>query len=221
MDFKFFGKIRMKSRIEQPQPGAEPKVLYGALLEGLRKMDGAGVGRVVLTIYPCEQGSESAPNSRSNKSATAYRPFKTLPPEEQDLIKDRKSYEVVSLISRVAPESSDLSGVERTVRTRIHLMLPKLVPSNELNYVTTITHLDILSLSVFVKEASESGWTPEGIAKAVSFGITEWHGKTRELIELSGVHPALERLEARGISAFEKMMAGMRGAIDAAKSDRS
>ena len=172
-------------------------------------MERQGVDRVILSLYESQPDQEAFGKW---SQSTPYYPFEMLNETEQEIIKSKKSYEVVALVrenvGRIVqyPEP----GVEKYNRTHVHPMLPKLKTGSGLDYVTKGGIYIGEELKKFVQNGDESGWTPGIIREVIQNGIQEYHNITKRLMEKAGVYKTLEKMESRKYSPFEQIMLDIR-----------
>jgi len=206
-----------KSAARTPQGGA----VYCAFVEGLDRMEREYVDRIILTMFE----SEPRPNPDAGKwvpfgQGSEYYPFETLTEDEQKMIKNGKTYEILSLVTE------DVGGVisypERGIETyhRTHgvpVFFPRVVPESNLNYRTEGGIYSGEKLRDFAENASNQGWTAEGIENTINFSVQEYHKVTERLMESAGVNRAIGRLDQRRNSALDEILLEMRNKIEVVK----
>ena len=206
MKFKLFGrKQEVRKKTSQV---INTHLVYDALVNGLKKMDRQGVDRVVLTMYESEPNQNVRGRWINFGEETRYYPFEMLDETEQGMIRDEKTYTIVSLVRKSVGDIVRYGdrGVSVYHRTHIVPMLPKLKLESELNYITEGgVHMGE-KIRQFAESALGNGWNSESIEQRVRDGIEEYHQVTRRLMEGAGVYDALGRMEQRKNTLFEQMM---------------
>lgn len=188
--------------------------VYEALINSLEKIKKHSVGRVILTLF--EVGEEELkeegllPLGRwISEKDIMYYPFEMLNEAEQEMIKSKKSYKVIALVSDRIPGiiTYPAPGVEVYVRMRIDPYLPRLKKKSPLNYITKGGIYPIgKELKNFAEKAVTWGWKPEDIEKVVEMGIQEYHSITKKLMEEAGVYKCLEKMQKRKRTPFEEVL---------------
>ena len=125
--------------------------------------------------HEIEKDKTTLTNPEQAQTLEEYPKLEDLPKEEQNLIKDEKSYAYGSFNIESDDEKADESRfiVKKTERHRVKLFLPKMKPESNLHYKTYQENIDIENLEnpdtqEFLLRASDSGWTPEVIRDLVN-----------------------------------------------------
>ena len=96
---------------------------YEALIAGLNEMERQGVDRITLQLYELEK----SPNTHNLVRHTefAYYPLEILEEPEQEMIRGKRNYRVISLVTdNVGDTKGDIRGVEDYQRSHFIPFLP-------------------------------------------------------------------------------------------------
>ncbi|MBI3623407.1 hypothetical protein HY212_05010 [Candidatus Pacearchaeota archaeon] len=189
MRFSLFSREKDKA-----QAADSGDSIYNAFMEGLTDMERQGVGRVVLTAGKVEPDKNATGRWLEYQKDTRYYPFEMLQKAERNLILKGESYLVNALVTKNVGDirTYPSPGLEYWHRTRVHPMLPKIIPESEFNYVTKLGNvLSGEELKSFAHQAGKNGWSAEDIQRSVRDGIVEWEQITRELKKNPGLYGVL------------------------------
>jgi hypothetical protein len=140
--------------------------LFDKLVEIKNVMKERGLSQIQASPF-AEVGKGQATFTHPDKTTKMenYGDYESLPRDEQELIKNDKSYEVEHFVLTTGEETDKFSA-RKINRQRVNLVLPKLKTGSSLNYNTSFEDIDVEDLNNpdlqdFLVQAIESGWTPE------------------------------------------------------------
>jgi hypothetical protein len=190
----------------------KPLKVYETFTKVLDDMPKRGVDRVLLLLDVYETGPNKTPNlftdtestagkfteSGSDEDLSKYYPFEMLTKNEQEIILNKKDYDIGALVLRNVGGVVNYSdiGFEIYQRRRGYPFLNRSEPESNFNYITQGGIYTGDELEYFAKVAKKWGWTEEAIIKRAEASIQEWHDETIELMDKAGV---FERKASKGM----------------------
>ena len=196
---RFFNKRKEKTTDETTRIESE-------IYNGFKEMKKEGVNRALMVIAEIKP-DQSAFGTWSSMDKSSYHEYEGLDKEEQEMIDNKKTYGIQSLVIN----DQGQVAIEDARRTRVHPLLPALKKGSNLNYVTKITY--VTDIKELIEEGAKIGWTANGIKEAIEQGIAGYHATTAKLLKQN--EPLQTRLEAmtEKISPEEKIFSQMREQI--------
>jgi hypothetical protein len=212
--------FRRKPELERPetpvQVKATPEEIRDALENSLIGIEHAGVDRVTIGLF---ESDPDIPLGRwlESEGDQRYYPFDFLLFDEQKMILDAKSYTSVNLVGRSVWMMRNYTrpGIELVERKCIHPGLPPQTEESQSNYVTRIS---CYTPRNFAEQASDSGWTSEGVYQSVQAGIDRYYNLNQDIMSrLVTLEFNLKLLDSRKGSLMDKIFDEVREQIRSAK----
>jgi hypothetical protein len=179
-------------------------MVLAVMLNGLERMKKEGVERAVLSV-------EDLPEASPEGTVILERPnfpyvFEALTDAEQVRILRKEDYGTVALVADIGNDTFENDFIELHYRQRGIVLLP-LKPESPLHYATGINNfVGGDRIKEFSGYAVNQKCTREEMQEMIEKGITDYHARTRALMEKAGVYDALRRMDERGVSSFEEVL---------------
>lgn len=223
----FSRKTPAAAAVASSGQNSRPEQLFAVLTEGLQKARASWADRVVISVGDAPR-DEALLNRLSGfvgdkqvAKETAYYDYETLTDGERKSVDAHKPHQVIALVLKSSTNKNEFpgpydglrtyheDGVEVANRTDLHWFLPTLKESSLMRFGTTIDlYLGKEKLHQVAEELARQNpdFSPEVLAQNIEEGIQSCKEVTRRLIKASGVHHALEWMERRERTEFERIM---------------
>jgi hypothetical protein len=170
--------------------------IKNTLSELFNEMSSKGYNRIGVNI--AEISKEDADSQRPGGwiNVTPYYPSELFVSDEVSLIKDKKSYQIASLVLGEVPGVVNYPspGFECINRIRLFPLLPKMDDSSPFYYFSNPVHY---SLDDAVNVIVDSGVTSSELRNGFIKGVNEYKRISSELFSRSGVYDSLKKLEQK------------------------
>ena len=209
----FTGKRNVKQQAVAGKPDYSQGAVRAALEKAFARMQSTGTDRIVLSVVPdVNKESKQSVLGFQEVSKHAYHAEESLPLAETSMMKAKKPYQVIALVSDGV---MGRDGISVEVVDRIPIYVFTLVNPNRYSKAANLFISD--DIAIFVKANSEQqAVSSQEILAAIEPQVAEYKLITARLFEKSGVYAAVEKLEAREFATkTDEILHSLRAAIAA------